>query len=383
MEVDELEYILTEKQKKIIERVEKVAKKFRDRAFEIDMKRKFPFQNIKELKEIGYNKLTLPQSFGGEGEGLLTFLYCQEVIAKYCGSTALAIGWHNMTVFELSKSGLWDPSILAPLFKEMNDGKLINRAATEKATGSPTRGGVPRTTAVRNGNHWTLNGRKTYTSLAPVLDIILVSAWVPEDECVGWFIVHKNLPGVKIEETWDMIAMQGTGSHDLILDHVQVNSEDYAEKSTRKTPNGALLHIPACYIGIAHAARDYCIAYTKSYTPNSLTVPISQLPHIQAKMGEMELELLESRYFLYSVALKWETNPDLRDHMAKELGAVKISIMNHAMSIVDKAMRIVGAQSLARENPLSRYYCDIRAGLHNPPMEDATIQLLAKSALEE
>lgn len=56
---------------------------------------------------------------------------------------------------------------------------------------------------------------------------------------------------------------------------------------------------------------------------------------------------------------------------------------NHAISVVDKAMRVVGAKSLQRSNPLQRYYRDVRAGLHNPPMDDASISLLAKTALYE
>lgn len=95
----------------------------------------------------------------------------------------------------------------------------------------------------------------------------------------------------------------------------------------------------------------------------------------------MELELSEAHHFLYSVAEKWEQHPEDRDELSKQLGAVKLSVVNKSISIVDKAMRVVGAKSLQRKNPLQRYYRDVRAGLHNPPMDDATITMLAKSAL--
>ncbi|MBN4900050.1 acyl-CoA dehydrogenase, partial [Staphylococcus sp. EG-SA-21] len=66
-----------------------------------------------------------------------------------------------------------------------------------------------------------------------------------------------------------------------------------------------------------------------------------------------------------------------------ELGAAKHVVVNHSIKIIDIAMRIVGAKSLQMERPLQRYYRDIRAGLHNPPMDDVTITKLAKKAREE
>src|SRR4051794_39533567 len=85
-----------------------------------------------------------------------------------------------------------------------------------------TRGARPETIATKQGNDWIITGRKTFTTLSPILDIILVTAWVPEEEVIGTFLIHRNLEGVSIEETWDMVSMQGTGSHDLVLQNVKV-----------------------------------------------------------------------------------------------------------------------------------------------------------------
>lgn len=63
------------------------------------------------------------------------------------------------------------------------------------------------------------------------------------------------------------------------------------------------------------------------------------------------------------------------------LGAAKLTVTNLAIEVVDLAMRIVGAKSLSLTNPLQRYYRDVRAGLHNPPMDDMTLKLLAKNSM--
>lgn len=370
-------------QKTYIENLETAIQAFPGRSESLDESKGFPFENMKELKDFGYHRFTLAKEFGGHGGSLYDFLLAQEKIAEYCGPTALGIGWHVGTVLSLTEKRPWEKEVMDEFFEEVFKGALVNTAASEAGTGSPTRGGRPETTAIKKGNQWVLTGRKTFTTLSPVLDIFLVTAWVPEEEEMGTFLVHRGVPGVRIEKTWDMISMQGTGSHDLVLNEVMVPEKYYVmqKKPGKRIPDAWLLHIPACYLGIASAARNYAVEFAKTYSPNSLPGPIRDLPNVQRTIGEIELELMEARHFLYSVANKWVTQPENHDELSKQLGAVKLSVVNKSISIVDKAMRVVGAKSLQRSNPLQRYYRDVRAGLHNPPMDDITITTLAKSAL--
>lgn len=378
-------FFQTKEQEEYIKSLESAICSFSKRAVELDESRGFPFENMKELKKFGYTTLTLSKEYGGKGGSLYDFLLGQETIAAQCGPTALSIGWHVGTVLSLTEKKPWNEEVLDEFFKEVAKGAIVNTAATEPKSGSPTRGARPETIARKQGDDWVINGRKTFTTLSPILDNILVTTWVPEEEGLGTFLIHRNLPGVSFEETWDMASMQGTGSHDLVLENVRVPAKYFVERPQhgKKQGDGWLLHIPACYLGIAQAARNEAVRFAKKYTPNSLSGPIRDLPNVQRTIGEIELELAEARHFLYSVAEKWEQQPENHHVLTKELGAVKLSVTNHAISVVDKAMRVVGAQSLQRKNPLQRYYRDVRAGLHNPPMDDAVITLLAKSALYE
>ena len=146
--------------------------------------------------------------------------------------------------------------------------------------------------------------------------------------------------------------------------------------------NGWLLHIPACYLGIAQAARDYAVRFAVEYSPNSIQGTISELPNVQSHIGQIDLELMQARHFLYSVARIYD-NKEQRISMNQELGAAKHVVTNAAISIVDQAMRLVGAKSLELSNPLQRYYRDVRAGLHNPPMDDMVISKLAHAAIKD
>lgn len=347
----------------------------------------FPYENFKDLQKIGYPSLTIQKKDGGAGISLDELLTYQQLIAQADGSTALSIGWHMGIMKHLGESRPWDEDVYKKVIKDViANGALLNNAATEPATGSPTRGGKPETTAVKTDNGWVITGRKTFTTLSPILTYFVVSASIDGTDDVGNFLVKHDLKGVNVEETWDSIAMRGSGSHDLVLEEVHLDKEDLVEitSNQKRKPAGWLLHIPACYLGIAQAAQKDAVAFATSYSPNSIKGTISELPNVKQKLGYLELLLLESQYFLHAVAEKWDnSDEETRNTIGPELGAVKLSVTNKAVQGVDLAMRVVGAQSLKLKNNFERYYRDVRAGLHNPPMDDMTIMQLADKSIRE
>jgi alkylation response protein AidB-like acyl-CoA dehydrogenase len=372
----------------ILQNAEELSQQFSQRTSRFEDEQHFPFKNFEELKAKDFHALTIPKQYGGHGLNLHEFLSIQEVIAKGDSATALCLGWHLGSLLEIAETGAWNEDMFQKLCESIVGGKcLINRAATEPATGSPTRGGMPQTTAVRHGETWVLNGRKSFTSMAVALDYSLVTARIGDSDKKGVFLVDHSLDGISIEETWSMISMQGTRSDDLYLNNVCIPShflvEEEGDQTNYSFPKAWLLHIPACYLGVAGAAREYAINFAKTYSPNSLPGPIKNVPEVQRKVGEMELEYYKCKQMVYAVADKWVSFPDERHSMGTELAAVKHIVTNGANKIVDIAMRIVGAKSLSQDNPLQRYFRDVRAGLHNPPMDDSVISLLAKSVLDE
>ncbi|MED4804242.1 acyl-CoA dehydrogenase family protein [Bacillus atrophaeus] len=378
-------FIYNEQQRQWIEKIGRLADEFQKTAASDDEHGRFPIEKIQVLRDSGYTALTVPKSHGGTGISVYDMLLFQERLARGDAPCALSIGWHVSVMGELGEGNSWDEGVFASITEEVKQGAVINRAATEAKTGSPTRGGRPGTNAVKRNGKWIVNGRKTFTTMSQALDYFLVTAWVEEKETVGVFLIHKDEAGVSIEETWDMAAMRATGSHDLVLKQVTLDENKLVESLSGprgKKPNGWLLHIPAVYLGIAQAARDYAVRFAAEYSPNSLNGPIKEVPAVKKRIGEMELELLNARHFLFRAAQLYD-DPERRPYLKSELGAAKHIVTNTAISVVDKAMRIVGAKSLERTNPLQRYYRDVRAGLHNPPMDDAVIQKLASEAFDK
>lgn len=370
-----------------IELLSKTVKPFAERAKEYDENASFPFENFNDLTSIGFPALTLPKKYGGLAISLYEMLRYQEIIGKADGSTALSVGWHMGIIKHLGENQIWDEDKYAEVAQDvLKTGALLNNAASEPATGSPTRGGRPETHATKIDSGWTINGRKNFTTLSPILTYFVVSASIDGTDEVGNFLIKRDREGVTVDETWDSIAMRGSGSHDLVLENVQVDEDDLVQKLTpgKKDPAGWLLHIPACYLGIAQAAQASALKFATTYSPNSIKGTISELPNVKQKLGEIELGILESKHFLYSIAKKWdESDQETRLTMGPELGAVKLSVVNKAVEVVDLSMRVVGARSLSQQSDLQRYYRDVRAGLHNPPMDDMTIMNLAGKSIAD
>ncbi|MCE5038644.1 acyl-CoA dehydrogenase family protein [Staphylococcus auricularis] len=369
-------------QQKWIEKLDGVKATFQERAEYNDLNSRFPYENIEWLVNEGYTLLTLPKAYGGEGATVEDMVVIQSYLGSIDGATALSIGWHVSVVGQLYEQKLWDEAMLDRFAEAVKKGALVNRAVSEADTGSPTRGGRPATNAVEDDDGYVLNGVKTFTSMSKALTHFIVGAYMPDKDQIGFFLVERDVPGVEIADNWNMLGMRATESHDLVLNDVHIPKENFVEVrgAGPKKPNGWILHIPSVYLGIAQAARDYAVDFAKTYSPNSIEGSIGDLTTVQQNLGKMESLLLSARHFLWSTAALYNVTKD-GAKLWNETSASKVLVMNQGLEIVDIAMRIVGAKSLEMERPLQRYYRDMRAGLHNPPMEDAAYTNIAHSVL--
>lgn len=376
-------FLKNNRQKDLYERAENLSTELKKHVKKADQQGRFLDETVQTLKKHKYLSIVLPEIYGGEDLSLYEWLIMQEKIAEGDAATALSVGWHNGILMELKEGKLWSEADFKWAASKAQEQKLFNRASTEKNTGSPTRGGRPETIAVRQDDGYILNGMKTFTTMAEVLDYAIVSAWIEEEEQIGWFVVDMKAEGVSVDKTWDTLGMRGTASDDLVLKDVKLSDASLVErKDQRSGPKGWLLHIPACYLGVAQAALNDAVRFAKELQPNSLDHPIAKEAHIRHKIGEMEMLIRRARTYLYHVAEEWDCNPENRNKLAKELAVVKVTVTNDANKVVDLAMRIAGGRGLSKELPFERYYRDVRAGLHNPPMDDLILEQLASGLLD-
>ncbi|MDP4095899.1 acyl-CoA/acyl-ACP dehydrogenase [Paenibacillus sp. P96] len=377
------QYIRNEAEQQRAAKIDKLAASFAARAAQHDREGSFPFENFADLRKAGYLQLTVPKAYGGDEISLYEMVQAQERLAYGDGSTALGVGWHLGQILYLRTSGKWPEALFAAFCRDVvEQGAMLNVFASEASSGSPSRGGRPETTAVRTDGGWLISGRKTFSTLSPILDRFVVTAYIPEEDTVGEFLVQVN-DRVSMEETWDTLGMRGTGSHDIVLDQAFAAADTRIPGKGADEGGGWYLHIPACYMGIALAARDFAVDFAANYKPSSIQGPIAELPLVQQSIGQMEAELRTARCLLYATADRWDHHEALRPELRPELGLAKYTVTHSALKVVDLAMRVVGGTSLSRTLPLERYYRDVRAGLHNPPMDNTVMQMLAATALKE
>lgn len=232
-----LDLVMTVSDKVGIALADQLGRQFEAGAAEADRENRLPVENYDALVKTGYVAMTVPREYGGDGATLTAMLLAQERLARYDGATALGIGWHLAALGKQRETRSWPTERFADVCREVvQKGALINSAASERETGSPSRGGLPTTTARWTGDGWVLSGRKAFLSLAQVLTFAVVSARIEGDAGMeqtvfeaAWFLVPLRSPGVTVDERWDVLGMRATGSHDLVLQNVYVSAADLLE----------------------------------------------------------------------------------------------------------------------------------------------------------
>lgn len=381
-------FIRNDRDKQLVEYANRISEAVSKTAGKYDDTGEFPYEHFEVLEREGYFNLTLPKEYGGEELSLYEILLVQQRLAKGSGSTALAVGWHLMTFFSLSYSRPWKETVFKRLCEDaVQRGSLLNVFATERDGGNITRGNKPTTIAKKTKGGYVISGRKAFATLAPYLKHFSVLAYIEEEDKVAEFLIEKD-ETVKIIHTWNTLGMRSTGSHDVEMNNTFVEddallsySDNLAFSRFNAGSKAYTLQLPAIYLGIAEAARDFIIDFAENKYSPSLGNKISEAPHVKQKIGEIEILLSSSKFFLYSLAEKWDNHVNLREELTDEVSMAKYTITNNAIKIVELVMSIAGGHALSKDLPLERYFRDVQCGLYNPPHNDMIITQIAGSAL--
>jgi alkylation response protein AidB-like acyl-CoA dehydrogenase len=372
-----------------------LADDFATRADEHDRDNSFPFENFEKLKESNYIALTIPEELGGLGGTLLDFALCQERLAQGCGSTALAVNMHLFALGSMMEN-MGELDMQAKLMASMLvQGKLIiGGGFTEAEIGGNW--GFPTTKAVREERDglkgFTLSGRKTFTSLSPIIDLFSVNTSTTDENgqpVIGLFVVPRGTPGIEIVETWDTMSMRATASHDMVIKDcwvpeqmcVGLRAPGDADVGANVILSWFCCSVASVYLGVATAARNFAIDWARTRKPVLFERPIGHFPGVQFHVADMEIELAAARALVRQTALEWMAGGlRARDDLARII-LPKYHATNAAVRIVDQAMTIVGAPGIFRRHPMQRYYRDVRPGPFHPMTNDVAKELIGKTAL--
>ncbi len=185
---------------------------------------------------------------------------------------------------------------------------------------------------------------------------------------VGTWLVPGDSPGITVVKSWDRAGMRATGSHEVIFNHVRVAAERAVDVWPADAPPAAQAEpfrlfanrqtalLAAIYDSIAHAAHDWLVRWLAGRVPAGLGHPLSRLPRVQERVGQIAGLLLEQ-----AAALRFR-------HRGR---SGEVTITDNAIQAVNIALELTGNHRLSRQNPLERHYRNVLCGRVHTPQSDS------------
>lgn len=370
-----------------VELAQSLAAEIAARADAADRQGRLPMEDVALLRTSGYLGLAVPVEEGGQGALLLTCVAAQLEVAKGSASTALVAAMQHQVIGHQRETRTWQPDAYEQIMREAAAGGLLNHLGSEPRLGSPSRGGLPETTATPtpDGAALLVNGHKTWCTGGWQLTHLLVRVALGDE--AGVVLVRQGpagVPGLEWVETWrDALSLRASESHDAIFHNVVAPRDCLIEVGEPKaTPNVWFsTMLSAVYLGAALAARDAVIRYALERTPTALGRPIATLPKIQRQIGEIDVALQAARALLFEVAGSWAGRDAERAAYLTRIAAAKLVVTEAANAATEKALQVAGGSALTRALPLERYFRDVRPSAMQPPAGDTAYEMVGRAAL--
>jgi len=331
------------------------------RAGDIDRTSEYPWDLRQLLSEQDILGLPFEEEHGGTGTGTLMLQMAVEEIAKACASTALMLMVQELGSLPITLHGT-----------DEQKQRFLPKCATGEwspafALSEPEAGSDPaamRTTAVRDGDEWVINGTKNWITNAGIADFYIVFAITDrEKKRSSAFIVEKDRPGFSIGNLEHKLGIKGSPTGSPVLEDVRVPAENLlgvegkglsvALSTLERTRLGAA----AQAVGIAQGATDYANGYAKERI--AFGKPINALQGIQFKLADMETGTAAARELLYK-ACALADKPERPADLGKWTSMAKLFASDNAMKVTLEAIQVLGGYGYVNEYPVERMMRDAK-----------------------
>ncbi|MBM4781518.1 MAG: acyl-CoA dehydrogenase [Archangiaceae bacterium] len=336
-------------------------RRVKDKARDWDATEKFPLEIVRELGQLGIMGIRIGEEYGGANMGALAVAVAVEEVAKYDGSLALTVASHN---------GL-GTSHIRVFGNDAQKKKYLPRLAsaeslgawglTEPGSGSDAAG--MKTTAVKKGDRWLLNGAKMFITQGTVGDTFVVLALTsPEKRQKGItaFILEKGMKGFSQRSIHGKLGMRSSDTAELYLDNVEVADSqrlgevDHGFIDTMKILDGGRITIGALSVGLGAAAIRESVRYSKDRS--AFGQPIGDFQAIRWMLADMQTEIDAARMLVYRSAAV----ADAGKPYTREASIAKLFASEAATRACNKAVQIHGGYGYTREFPVERYLRDAK-----------------------
>lgn len=331
------------------------------RAKEIDETGDFPSDVVERAAEIGLSGVAVPAENGGAGMDSVSYCVAIEEISRVCATTGVILSVNNSLVCQpILEFGSDEQKrdFLEPL---ASGAKLGCFALTEPGAGSDA--ASLRTTAMRDGDDYVLDGNKVFITNGTDADVALVFATVNPEErhrAITAFLVPRDTPGFSSGTKEYKLGVNGSGTTELSFEGMRVpaayrlGEEGDGFKIAMRTLDGGRIGIAAQSVGIAQGAFEAALAYSQER--EQFGKPISDFQAIQFYLADMSTEIDAARFLTWKAA--WTKDHEKRCTL--EAAQAKLYASEVAQRVTDKALQIHGGYGYTREYNVERYFRDAR-----------------------
>jgi alkylation response protein AidB-like acyl-CoA dehydrogenase len=354
---------LTEEQKQLQSAVRAFAEgEIAPHVSEWDEKSEFPHEVVKKLGEMGLLGVIFPEALGGAGMGYVEYVLAIEELSRVDGSVGIIVAAHNslctnhiMLAGNEEQRKRWIPKLAS--------GQWLGAwGLTEPGSGSDA--GGARTTAVKKGDCWVLNGSKTFITNGGHADCVVVLAVTDKEKGtrggISGFVVEKGTKGFRPGRKENKLGLRASDTSELIFEDCEIPAENMVGiegdgfKDAMRVLDGGRISIAALSLGIARGALDAAMKYAQER--RQFGKAISEFQAIQFKLANMATEL-DAAWLLTMRAAQMK---DAGQKVTMESAMAKLYASEAACRICDEGLQIHGGYGFIKDYPAEKFYRDVR-----------------------
>jgi alkylation response protein AidB-like acyl-CoA dehydrogenase len=357
-----MDFLLTKDQRDLQQMVRDFARnEVAPLAAKIDATDEFPLELIKKMGDLGLLGIPIPEKYNGVEADYVSYMLAIEELSYASASVGVILAVHT-SVGTMPILNFGNEEQKEKYVSRLATGELIGAfGLTEPNAGSDASG--IRTRAVKQGDHYVLNGSKVFITNGEIADVFVVFAVTDPEQGthgVSAFIVERNTPGFQIGKKEHKMGMNGTGTVELIFDNAMVPAsqllgrEGEGFKIAMSNLDGGRIGIAAQALGIARAAFDFAREYTKQRV--QFGKPIADFQAVQFMLADMATKIEAARLLTYQAAtLRQQKLP-----CSKQASMAKYYASDVAMSVTTDAVQLFGGYGYSKEYPVERLMRDAK-----------------------
>jgi len=329
---------------------------------EWDEASQFPSEIIPQLAEMGLLGVIFPEEYGGAGLGYVEYVIAIEELSRVDGSVGIIVAAHNsLCTNHIFRFGTEEQKrrYVPPLARGE---KLGCWSLTEPEAGSDA--GGTRTTAVRQGDCWVLNGAKTFTTNGHYADVCVAMAVTDPSKGhhgISAFIIEKGTPGFRPGKKESKLGLRASDTSEVIFQDCRIPAgnllgpEGEGFVSSLQILDGGRISLAALALGMAQGAYEAALKYARQR--KQFGRPIADFQAIQFKLADMATQIEAARLLTYHAAWLADRN---HARYTKEASMAKLYAAEAAVRVANEAVQIFGGYGFVKDYPAEKYYRDVK-----------------------